>query len=451
MEVSMARKVAVFDQSIGQKNVICTYWLAGRCNKNPCRFLHCEQKSGQPKSKQSGKVPPRKMTWKNPKLHSHKTVESNETYTNGTISKKRSSREVMDDAIKKGSVHHEPAIAKSEKSGFEKNQLAQCEYWVMGNCVRGDRCKYVHSWFSGSGFTMLAKLEDHTKGISGISLPFGCDKLYSCAKDRSIRAWNCHSGQCAGTLTTDEETGCLLSEGQWVLVGLQNRVQAWNIQKQFEFSLDAPSGLVHSLASDDANKLFAGLEDGTILIWIWHPETTDIPEPVAMLKEHTSAVCSLAVGSGNRLYSGSKDCTIKVWDRESFQCLHTLRGHARDVMSVLCWDSYLISASLDNTIKVWALNENETIEVVYERKEDSAVIALCGIADGENKPILLCSCDDKTVRLYDLPSFTERSRIFSRGRVEVIQTGIEGLFFTGDATGQIGVWQLIGLPNPAAA
>ncbi|KAL0458458.1 UNVERIFIED_CONTAM: Zinc finger CCCH domain-containing protein 17 [Sesamum latifolium] len=285
-------------------------------------------------------------------------------------------------------------IASSDIHSDIQAQPKQCKYWVTGNCVHGDKCKDLHSWFSGSGFTLLRKLEGHTKAITGISLPSGSDKLYSCSKDKSIRAWDSHTGQ------------------------------AWKLQTEAEFSFGLLPGLVCSMVLDD-DKLFAGMEDGSLLMWKLNLETVTL-EAVEKRKEHNGAICSLVLGSNNRLYSGSRDGTIRVWDRQNLQCLHTLYGHTRDVMAVILLDNYLLSASLDNTLK--------------------GFIALCGIHDAEDKPILLCSCNDNTVRLYDLPSFTERGRIYSKREVEVIEIGRDGLFFTGDASGEISVWKLLGDP-----
>lgn len=44
--------------------------------------------------------------------------------------------------------------------------------------------------------------------------------------------------------------------------------------------------------------------------------------------------------------------SLQVWDFESLQCVQTLDGHTNDVTSVICWDSFLLSGSLDNKIKV---------------------------------------------------------------------------------------------------
>ena len=169
------------------------------------------------------------------------------------------------------------------------------------------------------------------------------------------------------------------------------------------------------------------------------------------MKGHSRAVVSLVTGVDNRLYSGSMDNTIRVWDLNTFQCVQTLIGHTSVVMSVLCWDNYLLSCSLDGTIKAWAATETGDLEVIYTREEEDGVLGLCGIHDSEEKPILLCSCNDDTVRLYDLPSFTERGRLFSKKEVRAIQIGTEGLFFTGDATGQLAVWKLDGEPSSATS
>lgn len=93
-----------------------------------------------------------------------------------------------------------------------------------------------------------------------------------------------------------------------------------------------------------------------------------------------------------------------MWDLKTLQCLQTLNGHTNFVTSLICWDSYLLSGSLDNTLKVWAATESGDVQVVYEVKQESGVLALSGMEDAEAKPILLCSSKDNTVRLYDLPS-----------------------------------------------
>ncbi|KAL2477764.1 Zinc finger CCCH domain-containing protein 63 [Forsythia ovata] len=471
MDVKAARRISVFKRLEGGqpvRNIVCAYWLAGRCNQGPCRFMHRESPALQTKQthsasrEDSGRLQSSKRSWRNPNYDYPK---------NGTVLTDRRARskltidevaqqevqvgreiDCMDQEmaiISTGSIHSQQTLRKTvtaegvrSESKSKKCQPRLCKYWVTGSCVHGDKCKDVHSWFCGSGFTLLTKLEGHIKTITGIALPSGSDKLYSGSKDKSIRIWDCNSGQCAGAVDLDGEVGCLISEGPWLFVGLPNAIKAWNLQAQTELSLSEPVGQIYSMVMDN-DMLFAGVEGGTILAWKFCTET-NIPELAAMLKGHSGAVCSLVVGA-NRLYSGSSDSTIRLWDLETLQCMQTLHGHTRDVTSVICWDSYLLSASLDKTLKVWAATKSGNLEVVYELKKECGVVALCGIHDAEAQPILLCSYNDNTVRLYDLPSFFERGRIFTMREVQVIQIDIGGLFFTGDATGQLSVWKLLGV------
>jgi WD40 repeat protein len=215
-------------------------------------------------------------------------------------------------------------------------------------------------------------------------------------------------------------------------------MQAWNIQNNADLSLNGPVGQVYSLVVG-TDLLFAGTQDGSILVWRYN-STTSCFDPAASLLGHTLAVVSLYVGA-NRLYSGAMDNSIKVWSLDNLQCIQTLTEHTSVVMSLICWDQFLLSCSLDNTVKIWAATEGGNLEVTYTHKEEYGVLALCGVHDAEAKPVLLCSCNDNSLHLYDLPSFTERGKILAKQEIRSIQIGPGGIFFTGDGSGQVKVWK----------
>ncbi|KAJ0576637.1 putative WD40-repeat-containing domain superfamily [Helianthus annuus] len=87
------------------------------------------------------------------------------------------------------------------------------------------------------------------------------------------------------------------------------------------------------------------------------------------------------------------------------------------------------------------------------------LLNLCGMHDLESKPVLLCSGNDNTVRAYDLPrkfstpsfskfgtpldcgtTFAERGKIYAKQEIRSIHGG-PNIFFTGDGTGEVRVWQ----------
>lgn len=234
------------------------------------------------------------------------------------------------------------------------------------------------------------------------------------------------------------EVGCMISEGPWIFIGIPNSVKAWNTQTGTDLSLTGPTGQVYALVVGN-EMLFAGTQDGSILAWKFSA-VGNCFEPAASLPGHRLAVVTLVVGA-MRLYSGSMDNTIRVWDLTSLQCIQTLSDHTSVVMSLLCWDQFLLSSSLDKTVKVWVATETGNLEVTYTHNEEHGVLTLCGMHDAQAKPVLLCSSNDNTVRLYDLPSFNERGKIFSKEEVRAIQIGPGGLFFTGDGTGELKVWK----------
>ncbi|XP_021765944.1 zinc finger CCCH domain-containing protein 48-like [Chenopodium quinoa] len=422
---------------------VCKFWLAGNCRKKSCCYLHPEVTAAPIKrvlklnraSFKESHEPKKPLNANCKRQNEDSTIEVKRKHI---LSSKN--EVVQSDPAKIGKNDHSCQAASNATNGDVKSapRTKICEYWLKDSCVYGDKCKDLHSWCYGDGFSVVAQLQGHKKAITGITLPSGSDKLFSSSKDGTVRAWNCHTGECIGVVDMGVPVECLISEGPWVLAGLTDAIKVWNIQTNAEFTLSGPAGQVYAMVAVDG-LLFAGVNDGSILVWKFNFEATMF-EAVAPLKGHTQAVVSLIYGA-KRLYSGSMDSTVKVWDLETMQCIHTLAKHSEVVMSVLCWEQFLLSCSLDQTLKVWAASEAEDLEVTYEHKEEHGILCLHGMHDQANKPILLTSCNDNTVRLYDLPSFAERGKIFAKQEVRAIQIGPGGLFFTGDGTGLLSVWK----------
>ncbi|GLJ54865.1 hypothetical protein SUGI_1178220 [Cryptomeria japonica] len=405
---------------VARPQQICIFYQEGRCNRDPCNFLH----AGEPGT-------------------------SKKTGANGGFAPKRSFH-LQEDAQGPGPSggQRRNGSAKWGRGGLggrimtdERQQKVRdvvCNYWISGSCKHGEDCKFLHSFVVGGDVTFLTLLAGHEKAIRGIVLPSNSDKLYSGGQDGTVRVWDCQTGQCSSVIKLGVEVGCLLSEGPWLFVGIPNSVKAWNILTSTELCLNCPGGQVNALVVGN-DMLLAGVHDGNILAWKFSPISNSF-EPAASLAGHTKPVVTLVSGA-ERLYSGSMDETIRVWDLGTFQCIQTLRGHTSVVMSLLLWEQFLLSSSLDNTVKVWVAMSSGLLEVTYTHNEEHGILALCGMHDEQAKPVLLCSCNDNSVRLYDLPSFSERGKIISKMEVRAFQVGPGGLFFTGDGMGELKVWK----------
>jgi WD40 repeat protein len=85
-------------------------------------------------------------------------------------------------------------------------------------------------------------------------------------------------------------------------------------------------------------------------------------ECLKTLKDHSGIVSSLAITpDGEKLISASWDDTIKIWNLTSGELLHTLTDHTNDVECVAITPDgqTLLSAGWDRTIKIWDLKTNK--------------------------------------------------------------------------------------------
>ena len=98
-------------------------------------------------------------------------------------------------------------------------------------------------------------------------------------------------------------------------------------------------------------------KDKTIIIW-----KSTIEGWKRVLKGHKKGVLSLVL-SDNKLVSGGADTLINIWDVQKEICSGTLYGHTG---SVLCLNKsennpYVISASNDNTVRIWDIDNLKCI------------------------------------------------------------------------------------------
>jgi hypothetical protein len=49
--------------------------------------------------------------------------------------------------------------------------------------------------------------------------------------------------------------------------------------------------------------------------------------------------------------------------------------------------------------------------------------------------------------LFTMFRFSEKGKMFAKQEIRAIQTGPGGLFFTGDGTGQVRVWNSVAVPT----
>nr|PNR57693.1 hypothetical protein PHYPA_004687 [Physcomitrium patens] len=439
-------------RSHGQQ--VCRYWQEGRCVKgDDCQWLHPGNAGSTGRGNSAGSAK------RSNNAHEYRDREARDPaggwgyggggFTSGSnqgrprnVSARwgrggrggrsgRGSHDQRDNRFQEGGRSHTP-------------KQKPCSYWLKGNCMRGDTCNFLHAHTTAPDMEMTTVLNGHEKAVRAIVLPEAHAQLYTGSQDESVRVWDCTTGKCTNVAPMGGDVGALIFAKGWLFVGLPNEVKVINMATLQQANLSGPKGQVHALAVTDDGLLFAGTHFNA---------ATNQFEPAASMSGHTGPVVTLML-IANRLYSGSMDSTIRVWEFATLQCVQALEGHTNVVMDLLCWDSFLLSCSLDGTIKIWSVNSSGQLELTFSHPEEenqsdsrnitlAGALKMCGCTDKAGKPVLLCSYNDNIVRLYDLPTFTERGQLFSREEVRALQVGLNNLVFSGDSRGDVKVWSWI--------
>ena len=189
--------------------------------------------------------------------------------------------------------------------------------------------------------------------------------------------------------------------------------------------------------------------------------TSSYFEPIAQLEGHDNEIKDLAWNAtGSLLASCGRDKTIWIWecflpgtiggvessnmeggddDGEAFECLAVLQGHDGDVKSIAFGPSHnqwgegeeiLVSASYDNTIKVWAeeagdwycamtLGEDshvpQSISSSSGRIVHTSTVWCVGVAPGGVR--FFSGSDDGSMAIWKLYTATERKKLFPNEQV----------------------------------
>ncbi|KAG0006209.1 hypothetical protein BGZ80_002536 [Entomortierella chlamydospora] len=114
---------------------------------------------------------------------------------------------------------------------------------------------------------------------------------------------------------------------------------------------------------------------------------------VKVFKGHTDGVMCLQFDD-SFLITGSYDNTVRIWNIETGECLRTLTGHALCVRALHFDDAKLITGSMDRTLKIWNYHTGQCIRTLQGHTD--GVVTL----DFDSR-ILASGSADATVKIWN--------------------------------------------------
>ena len=135
-------------------------------------------------------------------------------------------------------------------------------------------------------------------------------------------------------------------------------------------------------------------------VGLWHP-LPDLPHLslIRTLQGHTAGVFGCAVSpDGTFIVSASLDNTLKVWDARTGQVRLTLQGHTSGVAgcAVSADGAWIVSASWDTTLKVWDARSGEA-RLTLQGHTDR----VNGCAVSPDGAWIVSASEDNTLKVWD--------------------------------------------------
>jgi len=132
-----------------------------------------------------------------------------------------------------------------------------------------------------------------------------------------------------------------------------------NDQRTYDLDmLQDHSGAINCMAvSEDGSILATGSDDNTVRLWTSKAARCDC---IGILAGHENYITCVVIEE-IFVISGSVDTTIRKWDMATCVCLAVFSGHEERINRLISTGDFVFSSSTDATIRCWDIDEGRCI------------------------------------------------------------------------------------------
>ncbi|KPV77861.1 uncharacterized protein RHOBADRAFT_34063 [Rhodotorula graminis WP1] len=263
-------------------------------------------------------------------------------------------------------------------------------------------------------------LRGHTRGVR--ALQFDALKLVTGSMDSTLKIWNWRTGECMRTLRGHRDAViCLTYDKQLLVSGSgDSTIRVWDFGTGEVYTLRGHSEWVNSVALWDSKADGAAGPGGAAT------SAGDLGAPISNPEQAKQS------SMGKYLFSASDDATIRVWDLYSRTCVRVLSGHVAQVQSLKVYvvgpgedqgtaafpasllqppattpgpdfefasdkKPMVVSASLDNTVRVWNVESGQCVRQQFGHLEGVWSVDV-------DKLRIVSGSHDRTIKIWDRDS-----------------------------------------------
>lgn len=299
--------------------------------------------------------------------------------------------------------------------------------------VTGSYDATIKLWDLRSG-TLVRTFLGHNSGIRAIQ--FDSNKIVRGSLDQTIKIWNWKTGQCVLTISShnDTVTGLALDGKVLASSSMDKTIKIFNFEDKEAFTLRGHNDGVNSVGLDTTSRtLISASDDFTLHLWdldtrqcirIFEGHCGQVQQalfaPLEIKDEHllessasvrgstpqkdTDSIRSsygdgFSAGSDRSLpplyvISCSLDNTLRLWNTSSGTCVRVDFGHTEGVWTVATDNLRIVSGAGDSLAKVWDISTGSCLASMTEQR---GPVNCVGVTDS----ILATGGDDCRVVIYD--------------------------------------------------
>lgn len=313
--------------------------------------------------------------------------------------------------------------------------------------VYSERCKVEQNWRHGRYSVKI--LRGHTDGV--MCLQASDNMLATGSYDRTIRLWDLETLEPLKTLTghTRGVTAVQFDSGKLISASMDGTLRIWNYRLSQPECVSVLRGHTDGVLALhlDGKLLASGSADSTVRVWDYERKECKV------FRGHKDWVNAVRfTGEGKWLFSGSDDTTIKLWHVETGDLVSTFSGHVGQVQCIIPVPStmmtsestneasstdglpeYILTSSLDNTIKLWHVPTATCKKTLFGHVEGVWNIAVDSLR-------LISGSHDRLVKVWDVESGKCEHTLVGHGGPVTCVGVCEERVFSGGEDGEVRVW-----------
>ena len=296
---------------------------------------------------------------------------------------------------------------------------------------------------NGSINGLLNEFKPHNKAIYTFTITPDRKYVITGSLDKSIKVWKLETGDLHKNIDGHEdEITCidLSSDGSRIVSGSEDKsIKLWkletgNLMRNFT---DHTGAIFDVLITPNDDYIISTSEDKTAKITKWSTKKI-----IRTFKEENSGLKSIAISPDGKSLAISSGKVIYVWDWGEIEPKYKVEGHRFAISSIkICpKGEYLVSGSLDKTIKIWNLNTGDLIKTLKGHKG-----GINSIAISYDRRYIASGSGDKTVTVWDTINGKTYGPLLHESFVQCVKFVPNSYLVVGaDYNGSVRIWDFLG-------